>query len=93
MPLGTLAVESPRTAVLRETLVAYLRNNRSWSATSRELRIHRQTLAYRLKRISEETDRVLNRSTDISALWIASQAWASLHPRVTQQVGDSVDGL
>lgn len=79
--LGPLAEESQRTDVLRETLFTYLRNDRSWNATSAELQIHRQTLAYRLKRISDETGRDLNHTSDISALWIAAHAWGNLYPK------------
>ncbi|MBA2811225.1 helix-turn-helix domain-containing protein [Streptomyces sp. KM273126] len=78
--LGPLAESSPRTDVLRSTLFAYLRNDRRWTETADELDIHRQTLSYRLKRIAAETGVDLNRTADLSALWIASQAWDSLHP-------------
>lgn len=73
--LGPLASDSPRIASLRETLFCYLRNDRKWKETAAELGIHRQTLSYRLKRITEETGRDLNRTSDLAALWVAFQAW------------------
>tara|TARA_R110002020_G_scaffold75315_16_gene191802 strand:+ start:9474 stop:10883 length:1410 start_codon:yes stop_codon:yes gene_type:complete len=63
---------------LRETLFAYLRHDRSWKDTSKELSIHRQTLSYRLKRIQEITGLNVSRSADLSALWVAYKAWESL---------------
>jgi PucR family transcriptional regulator, purine catabolism regulatory protein len=78
--LGPLAEESEQATVLRETLFAYLRNDRSWVATAAELAVHRQTLAYRLKRITAETGRDVGRTPDLSAFWIACQAWEVLHP-------------
>ncbi|WP_323960498.1 CdaR family transcriptional regulator [Arthrobacter sp. JZ12] len=77
--LGPLASDSPRIALLRETLFCYLRNDRKWNETAAELGIHRQTLSYRLKRISEETGRDLNRTPDLAALWVAFQAWENMH--------------
>lgn len=77
--LGPLASDSPRLAALRETLFCYLRNDRKWNETAAELGIHRQTLSYRLKRISEETGRDLNRTSDLAALWVAFQAWENMN--------------
>lgn len=75
--LGPLAGQDHRETSLRETLFAFLRNDRRWTETSTELGIHRQTLAYRLRRIEEATGLNLGRSADLSALWIAYQAWES----------------
>lgn len=79
--LGPLADDSPAMAKLRETLFAYLRNDRRWQETASELGIHRQTLSYRLNRIEEETGLKLARSGDLAALWIAYQAWEATRPR------------
>jgi PucR family transcriptional regulator, purine catabolism regulatory protein len=76
--LGSLADESTRSTTLRETLFAYLKNDRRWDETAAELGIHRQTLSYRLRRIADETGRDLSRTADLSALWIACHAWESL---------------
>lgn len=73
--LGPLTDEAPAAVKLRETLFAYLRNDRRWQETADELGIHRQTLSYRLSRIEEETGLQLSRSSDLSSLWIAYQAW------------------
>ena len=63
---------------LRETLFAF--NSRSTMAkTADSLNIHRQTLSYRLNRIEEETGLNLNKSADLSAVWIAYQAWLNLY--------------
>ncbi|MET8829908.1 PucR family transcriptional regulator ligand-binding domain-containing protein [Streptomyces sp. NPDC004610] len=76
--LGGLCEDGPRAARLRETLFAYLRNDRAWAGTAAELGIHRQTLAYRLGQITEETGLDLAATGDLSSAWIAYQAWESL---------------
>lgn len=52
---------------LVETLQTYLALDRSWSATAAQLVIHRQTLAYRLKRIESITGRSTKKSADIAS--------------------------
>jgi purine catabolism regulator len=79
--LGGLTASTSAAAKLRETLFAYLRHDRSWQETAAELGIHRQTLSYRLRRIQEETGLNVSRSADLASLWIAFQAWESLHGR------------
>lgn len=78
--LGALAKGDTRSSMLRETLFAYLRNDRRWAETADELGVHRQTLAYRLRRIEEESGLDLTRLSDLSAAWIAFQAWEVIHP-------------
>lgn len=78
--LGPLAESSPSAVKLRETLFAYLRNDRRWKDTSAELGVHRQTLSYRLNRIEEETGMSLSRTADLSAFWVAYQAWEANRP-------------
>ncbi|MEN0135440.1 MAG: PucR family transcriptional regulator ligand-binding domain-containing protein [Rhodococcus sp. (in: high G+C Gram-positive bacteria)] len=56
---------------LVETLDAFLTSDRSWSATAAKLMIHRQTLAYRLKRIEALTGRSTKSSADIASFWMA----------------------
>ncbi|SDG21117.1 purine catabolism regulatory protein [Klenkia brasiliensis] len=73
--LGPLAGDDERSSSLRATLFAYLRNDRRWQDTADELQIHRQTLSYRLKRVQELTGLDLRRSSDLSAAWVAFQAW------------------
>lgn len=77
--LAGLAGDASRARSLRETLFAYLRNDRKWKETASELGIHRQTLSYRLNKIEEETGLSLSRTGDVSALWIAYQAWDAIH--------------
>lgn len=78
--LGLLAEENSRATMLRETLFAFLRNDRKWKETAAELFIHKQTLSYRLGKIEELTGLNLGKSADLSSLWIAYQAWVTLSP-------------
>lgn len=73
--LGSLSDSTEASRKLRDTLFAYLRNDRRWEPTAHELGIHRQTLSYRLNKIGAETGLSLSKSADLSALWIAFQAW------------------
>lgn len=77
--LGGLLEDSTSAVNLRQTLFAYLRHDRSWQVTAHELGIHRQTLSYRLRRIEEITGLSTSKSADLSAFWVAYQAWESLH--------------
>ncbi|MFE5704948.1 PucR family transcriptional regulator [Rhodococcus koreensis] len=56
---------------LIETLETFLTLDRSWAATAEKLMIHRQTLAYRLKRIEAITGRSTKSSADIASFWMA----------------------
>jgi DNA-binding PucR family transcriptional regulator len=56
------------------TLAVFLRSNRSATAASKELHIHRQTLLYRAHRIEELTARSLGRTEDVVELWLALRA-------------------
>jgi purine catabolism regulator len=56
------------------TLAVFLRHNRSGTATSEELHIHRQTLLYRVRRIEELSARSLGRTEDVVELWLALRA-------------------
>ncbi|GEC14075.1 hypothetical protein ANI01nite_32780 [Glutamicibacter nicotianae] len=75
--LGGLAGKDPKSSALRETLFAYLANDRRWNETASALGIHRQTLFYRLGRIKEITGRDVASTADLSAFWLAFQAWPS----------------
>lgn len=77
--LGRLAHDSSAIRKLRETLFAFLTRDRRWQETADALGIHRQTLSYRLNRIEEETGLTLTKSSDLSAFWIAYQAWVKLY--------------
>lgn len=78
--LGPLAEGNSRAEMLRETLFTYLHNDRRWRETAEELGIHRQTLSYRLGKIEELTGLTLSKTADLSATWIAYQAWRTTHP-------------
>jgi purine catabolism regulator len=53
------------------TLEEFLAQDRSWTATAKQLVIHRQTLGYRLKKIEALSGRSLKSSADIAILWMA----------------------
>lgn len=78
--LGDLAEPDAKTSALRETLFTFLANDRRWNETAAELGIHRQTLSYRLAKIKDVTGRDISSSADLSAFWLAYQAWASYLP-------------
>ncbi len=63
--------DSANQSQLVETLDTFLTLDRSWTATAEKLMIHRQTLAYRLKRIETITGRSTKSSADISTFWMA----------------------
>lgn len=52
--LGRLAGGGARQEWLRETLLVFLRNNRSYADAADELRVHRNTVQYRVKAALEE---------------------------------------
>jgi purine catabolism regulator len=56
------------------TLAVMLRHNRSPNPAAAELFIHRQTLAYRVRRIEDLTGRSLSRTEDVVELWLALRA-------------------
>ncbi|MFE5701469.1 PucR family transcriptional regulator [Rhodococcus koreensis] len=61
---------------LVETLETFLTHNRSWTVTAEQLGIHRQSLAFRLRKIESVTGRNLKASSDIAMLWLALRARA-----------------
>ncbi len=61
---------------LVETLETFLTHNRSWTETAEQLGIHRQSLAFRLRKIESVTGRDLKASSDIAMLWLALRARA-----------------
>ncbi|MEZ5152536.1 PucR family transcriptional regulator [Rhodococcus zopfii] len=52
--LGALAVDTVRTAELRETLRVYLSCHRSPAATAEKMSVHRNTVRYRIQQITDE---------------------------------------
>lgn len=73
--LGPLCTEEHSTQVLRESLFALLDSDMQWQQTASDLGIHRQTLAYRIRRVEQLTGRQLKRVPDLTELWLARQAW------------------
>lgn len=59
---------------LVQTLRVFLRSNRSWQQSIRELHIHRQTLVYRVKRIEEILGVRLESMDALARLWLACRA-------------------
>jgi PucR family transcriptional regulator, purine catabolism regulatory protein len=56
------------------SLRAFLEHNGNWEAAARALAVHRHTLRYRIRRISELTGRDLDRAGDRVEFWLALQA-------------------
>ncbi len=73
---------------LVETLEVFLANNRSWSEAANRLGIHRQTLAFRLRKIESVTGRNLKTSSDIAILWLALRARAVARPDTEHELSD-----
>lgn len=55
------------------TLDAYLGNQRSWQKTATALFVHRQTIIYRIRKISELTGLDLTETSGLAQAWIALQ--------------------
>jgi PucR family transcriptional regulator, purine catabolism regulatory protein len=57
-----------------ETLGAVLRHNRSWQLAAAELHIHKQTLAYRIRKIEHLTGRGITKTEHLAEWWFALRA-------------------
>lgn len=75
---------------LAGTLRTFLGAQRSWQLTARDLHIHKQTLAYRIRRIEEILDCQLNDVEDVTRIWLAIRARDFIHVETTKDV-DSRD--
>jgi purine catabolism regulator len=53
------------------SLATFLSANRSWQRAAAALRVHKQTLVYRMRRVEELTGRRLDRTEDVAELWLA----------------------
>lgn len=73
--LGPLAGTKPSVITLRDSLFLLLDNDLNWQLTSTQLSVHRQTLAYRIRRAEEITGHQLKKVSDLAELWLARQAW------------------
>ena len=73
--LGDLiAYDETHDSRLVESLRTFLEHNRSWRKAAESLRIHKQTLVYRMRRAAEITGRRLDQTQDVAELWLALQA-------------------
>lgn len=72
-PLQKLSKNDPKAAVLRKTLAAWFTHNRHPTQTAQALHIHRNTLDYRLSKISEITGLNLDHLDDLLLLYIGLQ--------------------
>jgi purine catabolism regulator len=54
-----------------QTLRALLQRNRSWRLAAADLHVHKQTLAYRIRRIEQLTARGLVRTDHLAEWWVA----------------------
>ncbi|MFE7745879.1 PucR family transcriptional regulator [Nocardia sp. NPDC057455] len=80
--LGELATDNQRNLWLRETLRAFLANNRSYAATAQELSVHRNTIQYRVGQALELIGNVLDDHDRTLHLHLALQAARWLGPAV-----------
>ncbi len=71
---GLLAYDAAHSTALTATLDTFLRLDKSWQATAEEVGVHRQTVAYRLRRIEEITGRSLATTAHTAELWLALRA-------------------
>ena len=69
--LGPLAADK---GSLLQTLIVWLESGRRSGETSRQLRVHPHTLAYRLRRIEALIGRDLDAPGTTAELWLAIQA-------------------
>src|SRR5689334_4611075 len=73
--LGRLiAYDATHSSDMVKTLDAYLRCERSWLQTAKELGIHRQTVVYRMQRVEEITGRRIADTATIAEFWLALRA-------------------
>lgn len=72
---GLVALPPPRREELLATLESYLDTARSKAATARRLRLHRQTLYQRLRRIEQVLGRDLDDPRTGTGLALAVRAW------------------
>jgi PucR family transcriptional regulator, purine catabolism regulatory protein len=73
--LGPLiAHDSQHGTAYVDTLRAMLRHDRSWQLAAGELQIHKQTLAYRRRKITQLTGRGLAKTEHLAEWWFALRA-------------------
>jgi purine catabolism regulator len=69
-----LAYDAAHQSHLVASLHVFLEENRSWQRAAARLIIHKQTLVYRMERVEQITGRHLDRTADVTELWLALQA-------------------
>jgi PucR family transcriptional regulator, purine catabolism regulatory protein len=73
--LGRLiAYDAKHASDMVSTLDTYLRCERSWLRTAKELGIHRQTVVYRIQRVEEITSRKVTDTATLAEFWLALRA-------------------
>ncbi|HET6509103.1 MAG TPA: PucR family transcriptional regulator ligand-binding domain-containing protein [Baekduia sp.] len=68
---AVIAHDEEKGAGLVESLRVFLACNRSWQNASRQLFMHKQTLVYRMHKVEELTGLKLDRTDDVTQLWLA----------------------
>lgn len=75
MTLGKLQEQDEtRGTKYLQTLTVFLKNDKAWEASAKQLHIHRQTLIYRLQKIEELLNRDINATNDCAEIWFALKA-------------------
>jgi PucR family transcriptional regulator, purine catabolism regulatory protein len=69
-----LAYDAKHSSDMVSTLDTYLRCERSWLRTAKELGIHRQTVVYRIQRVEEITSRKVTDTATLAEFWLALRA-------------------
>jgi purine catabolism regulator len=60
---------------LTYSLRVFLEENRSWQRAAARLHIHKQTLVYRMGRVTELSGRALDTTHGVAELWLALEAY------------------
>lgn len=69
-----LAYDEARGSALLRSLRVWLERDRRTESAAKHLRIHKHTLAYRLRRVEELTGKDLSRMQDVVDVWLALRA-------------------
>lgn len=73
-----LDYDNEHSAGLLATLAVFLRHDKSWVKTAREMNIHKQTVVYRIQNIQKLTNRKLSRIEDQTTLYLALKTYKML---------------
>lgn len=57
-----------------QTLTIFLKNDKAWEISAKQLHIHRQTLIYRIQKIEMILNRNINSTHDCAEIWFALKA-------------------